>query len=271
MGSKPASKEDTSEIEAPVQGLGRLFPIMAGISLITALTAVAMGGIVRVTGSGLGCPDWPLCHGNIIPPWELAPWLEYLHRLSVVVFSVFILLMVVTAYMSYRTPNRTFYLALSSAGLLVAQAVLGAYTVLSELHHAIALVHTGVATGLVGMLAMITAGAVRPRWLSEGIRQGEQLDSFRWLMLTLGFAAFVLILSGAYVTRTNGAPFACTQVPLCGTPVGDMVDIQWIHMAHRVIGFLVGLLMLLVILRSKALQHVGIMIMTGLMAALLGV
>jgi heme A synthase len=50
-----------------------------------------------------------------------------------------------------------------------------------------------------------------------------------------------------------------------------MVDIQWIHMTHRGMGFLVGLLMLGVIVRSMAMWHMGIMMTTGLMAALLAV
>ena len=269
MEGEAESIGDMIGLGASGQGFGRLFPIMASATLLTALMAVVMGGIVRVTGSGLGCPDWPLCHGRIIPPWELAPWIEYLHRLSAAVSGVFTLLMVGTAFMQYGPRNRTFHLVLVAAGLLVTQAILGAYTVLSELRPVIALIHTGVATGLVGILALITGGAVKPRWLNEGARQSRQLDSFRWLMVGLGLAAFVLILSGAYVTRTGGASLACTEVPLCGTSLGDMVNVQWIHMAHRIIGLLVGLLMLMTLVRSTALHHTGIMAMTSLMTALL--
>ena len=42
---------------------------------------ITMGGIVRVTGSGLGCPDWPTCHGQLIPPMRVDAIIEYLHRL----------------------------------------------------------------------------------------------------------------------------------------------------------------------------------------------
>src|SRR5947207_4529579 len=41
---------------------------------------IVFGAVVRVTGSGLGCPDWPLCHGRLVPPAEVAAIVEYLHR-----------------------------------------------------------------------------------------------------------------------------------------------------------------------------------------------
>jgi heme A synthase len=271
MKSEGESKREAIVVGQAGQGLARLFPAMAGATLFTALIAVVMGGVVRVTGSGLGCPDWPLCHGRIIPPWELAPWLEYLHRFSAAVSGFFTLLMVTTAFKRYGTRSRSFYLVLLAAGLLVTQATLGAYTVLSELRPGIALIHTAVATSLVGILTVIVAGAIRPRWLQGEVGQGKQLDRFRWLMAALGLATFLLILSGAYVTRTEGASLACTEVPLCGTSVRDMVEIQWIHMAHRGMGLLVGLLMGVVLVRSMALGHRGIMVMTGHMAALLTV
>jgi heme A synthase len=70
--------------------------------LASTLALIALGGLVRITGSGLGCPDWPLCHGSIIPPFELAPWIEYMHRLAAASVSVLVLLYTALAWWRYR-------------------------------------------------------------------------------------------------------------------------------------------------------------------------
>ena len=252
--------------------LRRMFPAMAVASLVTALMAVTMGGVVRVTGSGLGCPDWPLCYGQVIPPWELTSWLEYLHRLSAAVAGAFTFLMVVSGFARYGARGATMHLVLVSGVLIVIQAGFGAYTVLSELSPGVALIHTAIATSLVGVLAVIVARTIEPfRPQSVDVVWDRRWDRFRRLIATLAAVTFLVILTGAYVTRTEGASLACTSIPLCGPSVGDMATVHWIHMIHRVAAFLAAVFMIVAVKRALGVEHADIVKFTWLMAGVLGV
>ena len=55
---------------------------LIGFSILDCVFQISLGGFVRVTGSGLGCPDWPLCYGKIIPPMNYHTLIEWGHRWS---------------------------------------------------------------------------------------------------------------------------------------------------------------------------------------------
>ena len=214
-----------------------------------------MGGIVRVSGSGLGCPDWPLCYGKLIPPMELEPWIEYIHRLSAASSGFIILLMFIACVSRFGISDRRSHLAVIATVLLVIQALLGALTVLSEINPLIALAHTGIATSLVGTLALITASVFVSHKSRLDINLLPDIHRFFRRICILGLTTFVLILSGAYVTRTDGASLACLQIPLCGISITEMMFQQWIHMTHRIIAFIVAVVMLIMVLHSVILGY----------------
>ena len=60
--------------------LNRFAKLAVAASIATYLLIV-VGGLVRATDSGLGCPDWPGCFGGWVPPPELHAWIEHSHRL----------------------------------------------------------------------------------------------------------------------------------------------------------------------------------------------
>ena len=65
---------------------------LIGFSIIDCVFQISLGGFVRVTGSGLGCPDWPLCYGKIIPPMNYHTLIEWGHRTSGALLGLLILL-----------------------------------------------------------------------------------------------------------------------------------------------------------------------------------
>src|SRR6188768_3396482 len=57
------------------------FAKLAVAAAVATYVLIVVGGLVRATDSGLGCPDWPLCFGEWTPPAELHAWIEHSHRL----------------------------------------------------------------------------------------------------------------------------------------------------------------------------------------------
>jgi protoheme IX farnesyltransferase len=207
-------------------------------SLVAAFLVVVWGGVVRVTGSGLGCPDWPLCHGQFLPSLDPATRIEWAHRFLAIASGLTVATMVLWTFVSYRADRRVLFLAIAVAVLYPLQAVLGAVTVVLELPHEWVTLHLANAELL---LAALTVLAVLIRW--PAIARGPSAG-WTWLALAAAVGTFGLLLSGAYVRAAN-ATAACLSWPLCGT--GDYVPL-WgdpaIAMAHRVVAAGVGVVIL---------------------------
>src|SRR5512147_950148 len=97
---------------------------------IVTFALVVLGGIVRVTGSGLGCPDWPLCYGQPLPSQQLEAILEMAHRYVAALVTLLVIVVAVTAWRGYRSSKWIFRPALAGVGVIFFQIILGAVTVL---------------------------------------------------------------------------------------------------------------------------------------------
>src|SRR5215813_6502164 len=110
----------------------REFLVTARLAFFTAALMfglIVVGSIVRTTGSGLACPDWPLCHGHLLPPMEFNAIVEWLHRFVALLVSL--LLLTTTGWVLVHGPLRARLggLAVLAILLLAAQILLGALTV----------------------------------------------------------------------------------------------------------------------------------------------
>ncbi len=219
-----------------------------GISAFTVLATFALvilGGVVRVTGSGLGCPDWPGCDGGIFPPLETKAIIEYSHRVTAsFVVGPLILFLFIAAWMRYRRELWVLVPATLAFGLVIAQAILGGATVLTELPGAAVMAHLAVGEALVAVLVVLAVVAYRgplamgiPGWAVGKTRR------FPALAVIAGAAVFLLLLSGSYVTIT-GSTGACLEWPLCQGDVFPEHRLQIIHMFHRYVAVIVGLFVL---------------------------
>ncbi|MEK6206517.1 MAG: heme o synthase [Chloroflexota bacterium] len=209
-------------------------------SLFASFLVVVWGGVVRVTGSGLGCPDWPLCHGQFLPSLDPATRIEWTHRFLAIVSGLTVAAMVLWTFLSYRADRRVLALAIVVAILYPLQAVLGAITVLLELPHEWVTLHLANAELL---LATLTVLAVLVRW--PAIARAPSAG-WTWLAVAAAVGMFVLMLTGAYVRGAN-ATTACLGWPLCG-PEQDLPFAAGgpaIAMLHRYIAAGVGIVVIL--------------------------
>ena len=209
----------------PGERVHLIFRIVVAAALVAAFAQVTLGGVVRVTGSGLGCPDWPLCHGRVVPPFELTTLIEYSHRLSAAFLSILALIVAALAWLFYRSNRWITLSAILALALVAAAAIMGGVTVLTDLDRWNVLVHLGIAEALVACLVVTCVTG----WSPTNVPRMNQDSRFNALVIATIVAVFVLILSGSFMVG-YGAGSACSTWPLCGgevLPVGTLMPCTW--------------------------------------------
>ncbi len=219
------------------------FQIAAFISIILVYFLIFVGGTVRATGSGLGCPDWPKCFGKWIPPThaaELPPeyaatdfnaaktWTEYLNRLIGVLIGFSIL---ITALLSaaYRKKDPRIWIGSWVISFLVGlQGWLGAKVVSSLLHPYMISLHMALALIIILGLIWVYIRAKLP---------SSPVPSFPTKLRALGYLTWLImvyqIILGIQVRqKVDGlSATAIANLPLLeliGTPLAIHRSFAWI-------------------------------------------
>jgi len=219
------------------------------LTLLATLLVTIWGGIVRVTGSGLGCPDWPLCHGQFLPSLDLATRIEWVHRLLALLSGLGVAALALWTIVRYRSEPLLLPLAVSAGILFVLQAVIGGVVVVLELPHTWVTAHLANAEIL---LALLTILAVVVRW--PGAVTLARPDAAAWLSLSALVATFGLLLTGAYVRGADAAT-ACVTWPLCDGAALPTDVSQLIHMLHRYASAAVGALVVVAAVAAWRQPH----------------
>jgi heme a synthase len=160
-----------------------------------ALTLIVMtGAAVRLTGSGLGCPHWPKCYGNVYPPLTTHALIEFSNRLVTVPVSIAAIAAWVLAFRRRPYRRDLTRLALLLPLGVVAQAVLGGLTVKGDLDYGWVMGHFALS-----MLVVAAAAALAWRATYEpGARALSADRSLVWLARALvGLAALTIFLGTA--------------------------------------------------------------------------
>ena len=193
----------------------RLALWMAGL----AFAVVVLGAWVRLTGAGLGCPDWPGCYGRLAVGPEgtsLAAsigggkaWREMVHRYAAGMLGIGILVLAVTAVRNRRrsAEGGSVALAVVLVGLVVLQAALGAWTVTLRLQPAVVVAHLLGGMAILGLLWRIHLGAPA----SSDPPLPAQFRPAAAVGVTI---LAVQIALGGW-TSANYAALACPDFPTC--------------------------------------------------------
>ncbi len=213
-----------------------IYKIVALLSLVVSFIQITLGGFVRASESGLGCPDWPLCHGQIIPPIEFHTLIEYSHRLNGSVLGILVTILLIICLMKYRSEKQLTIANYSAFGLVVGAGILGGITVITELAWWIRLIHLGIAQILAACLMYIVW-----QFLFVNVRNVHidlsPIRAWKWKMVLCVSLVFLLMLSGSYMVGI-GASSSCSSWPLCkGLSIPEGLTYQ-VHMGHRYISVL---------------------------------
>jgi protoheme IX farnesyltransferase len=232
------------------------FQKLAVTTTVSTLTLIVWGGIVRATGSGDGCPDWPTCFGSWVPRWEYHTLIEYVHRALGVVSGLLAVAMAVVGVLELvrarrgrptDTPRGAVWMAVALVPLFGVQGALGGAVVNSELDPAVVTLHFGLAMIVLGVLIAATTLAF------EGDERAGDYG-FARLAIVAAVATFALLLVGTYV-RAEGAGLAFRDWPLMGGRLVPSFGPRGAAemFAHRVLAIVVAALVLWLSVRARTM------------------
>ncbi len=217
------------------------FQKLALLTLASALALVTIGVIVRVTDSGLGCPDWPFCYGQVLPPADdPKAWIEWIHRTVAAVIGFEILGLAFLAVRDHRGRRSILWPTLAAVALVGFQAWLGRETVRLGNSGESVTAHLAAALLLVGLLVYLAVRSAYPAKLVTGPA------SQRFTLLAAFGAAvtFALLLFGSQVTATDSGLVFPDWPLMGGSLVPPLTDATTAHVLHRWVAALVGLIVL---------------------------
>lgn len=214
---------------------------------------VAVGGVVRVSESGLGCPDWPLCGGRIVPSGYKEPVIEFSHRATAAISIALLVWATVWALRRYRSRRDVLVPLAVAVALVPFQAVLGAIVVWLELPDRLVGVHFMVGMTMLALATFAAARAVRREVPVAS-------DGFRRVALGLGGAGLLLVSLGAGVVTTDGMHACGEEWPGCNGGVasgGDLAVLQVVHRFTAYTVFALALVVLALALRGRGPRLAG--------------
>jgi len=238
-------------------------------SLVMGVLIVLGGGIVRVTGSGLGCPTWPECEAGSLtatPELGIHGFIEFTNRMLTDVLCIAVACVIIAARLQRPRVRSITRLAWSQFWLVVANAVVGGVSVLAKLNPYVVALHFIMAMALLTAITLtwhrVHEQPDRPRTVAPAAK------ALSWLT-----AAVTLVLICAGTLATGSGPHSGQAAD--GSPVArmafDWLAVTWVHglLAAATLGL--GILLVLIlrapgekVARERAIFFVAAVVGQGL-------
>ncbi len=221
---------------------------------------ILLGASVRLTHSGLSCPDWPLCYGmffptiskfnelNVINFTYFQVMLEWIHRFNAAFFIGPITIMVfVFIYLKNKSNKVLLKSSFILLLLLLTQGLLGGLTVFQANSPWSVAVHLSCAFLFFGLILFM---------ICNFINQNKAKETFLLLpknkiiyIFTAGIVTLITSVAGAFTSK-YGASLACTSWPLCNENFFSEADsFELIHFSHRVLGMILFISLALMVIK----------------------
>ena len=217
--------------------------MIAKITLFLLFLLLVWGNLVAGLKAGLACPDWPLCHGTVLPPFRWDIYMEYMHRIIGGVTSLFLVILSYQRFRAYRGYVKL--VPLMIVLLLLLQIVLGGIVVLLELPVDLTTYHFANAIIIFSLTLYIAFYDGEKRKPHFGV------GGYKGIFFLLGILVFVQAVLGAYV-RHSGSGLACPDFPTC---LGYWIPPQLTgiilnHFVHRAVAYIITLMVLVLLVSS---------------------
>ena len=245
------------------------FQKLATGALVSVLVLMFAGAIVRVTGAGMGCPDWPTCWGCLIPPTQVEQvdfsklpierfqkkaermgrdpasisveslrkefnprhvWTEFLNRLTSLPVGFFALATFIAGFWQREKRPLVFWMAFTSLVVVLVNAWMGARVVYSGLTPAVLTTHLALAMSLLGSLAYCAwRGTDRP-WRIQ--MDAAPLAKMRWLVTVLLLVVVAEGIMGTQI-REMTDELAKSHRSVARSSWTHELESSWVYLVHR--------------------------------------
>ncbi len=218
--------------------------MLAKATLVALFILLVWGNMVAGLKVGLACPDWPLCHGQVIPPFRWEIYVEFIHRILGAIASILIITLCYNRLKRYNGPFKA--IPIIAVVLLVIQIFLGGIVVLLKLPVDLTTIHFANAI-IIFSLVLYTA-----YFDGEKIVPRLSFSGPAGLFFLLSVLIVIQAVLGAYV-RHSGSGLACPDFPKClGFWIPpSLAGLVLNHYSHRLLAYFIFIIFIVIFILSN--------------------